>query len=271
MDVITIDVAINCWLIFWTTYWILGGLISWTTHVKGIREIVELQKVIYVLLINMMWTLLGIIILYFCPIRAMTDSHILIKFILTYFITEIWFYHIHLLIHHPQLYSKIHKLHHHKPMNKPYALTALYCTPYEAVILNVFATSIGPVIFQIPVPYLYFWYILISLNSLTSHSGLRVPYLIEETHDLHHLYYNCFYGLSVYLDWLYGTYLQKDVKEDREEIQKDVKEDREYIKEEIQATEEIHQIKETEEIHQIKEDEQIQQTQPSEENEQGDG
>jgi len=211
-DVITINVAINCWFVFWSTYWILGVLISWIAHIKNIRLVFDLKKVVSVLIVNMMWTLLGIIILYFCPLRAMTDSHILVKFILSYFLTEIWFYHVHLLIHHPQLYSKIHKMHHFKPMNKPYALTGLYCTPYEAVVLNVFATSLGPVIFQIPAPYLYIWYFLISLNSLTSHSGIVIPYLIEETHDLHHLHYDHFYALTVYLDWLYGTYKEKKEK-----------------------------------------------------------
>jgi len=214
-DNITINVAINCWVIFWLTYWIFGSLISWIAHVKNIRLVFELKKVVSVLLVNMVWTLLGIIILYFCPLRALTDSHIVVKFILSYFVTEIWFYHVHLLIHHPQLYSQIHKMHHFKPMNKPYALTGLYCTPYEAIVLNVFATSLGPVIFQIPSPYLYLWYILVSLNSVSSHSGVTIPYLIEESHDLHHLYYDRFYGLSVYLDWLYGTY-KRDFHEEKE-------------------------------------------------------
>ena len=213
MEVITVNVAITSWLVFWITYWVFGSLISWRTHVTNVRKVVELKKVISVLLINMLWSLLGIIILYICPLRAMTDSHIIIKFILTYFFTDIWFYHVHLLIHHPQLYTKIHKLHHFKPMNKPYALTALYCTPYEAVILNVFSVGLGPVIFQIPPPYLYLWYLIVSLNALFSHSGLYVPYLIEENHDLHHFHYNCFYGLTVYLDWIYGTMFQEKKEE----------------------------------------------------------
>jgi len=209
MDVITIDVALYCWLIFWITYWGFGSFLSWRTHVTGVRKVKDLGEVVSVVSINMVWTLFGIVLLYLFPLRAWTDVHVVIKLFLTYIVTDIWFYHFHIMIHHPQLYKKIHKLHHHEKMIEPYALTALYCSIYEAIFLNVFSTSLGPVIFQLPPPYIYIWYFLIALNSVATHSGLTIPYIIDGTHDKHHQSNRYYYGVSIYFDWIYGTY-QKD-------------------------------------------------------------
>ena len=203
MNVITIDIAIYTWIIFWTTYWTFGGLLTWKA--RNVRRIEKLYETISILCWNMLWTLLGIILLYCCPLRALTDSHIIIKFIFTYIIMDVWFYHVHIMLHHPQLYSKIHKLHHHGKMVQPYALTALHCTIYEAIFLNVFATSLGPIIFQIPPPYLYLWYFFVALNSVATHSGLSIPFFIDGAHDIHHRTLTHNYGISIYFDWIYGT------------------------------------------------------------------
>lgn len=216
MDVITIDIAVWAWVIFWTTYWIFGILITWKAHVSGIRRVKDLAEVVSVVMINMLWSLFGIVLLYLCPLRAWTDSHIVLKLFLVYIMTDIWFYHFHLLIHHPQLYKKIHKLHHHDKMMQPYALTALYCQPFEAIFLNVFSTSIGPVICQLPPPYLYTWYFLIALNSVATHSGITIPYILDGNHDKHHQNYNYYYGISIYFDWIYGT-LPEENRKDKEE------------------------------------------------------
>lgn len=205
MDAISIDVAIQAWCVFWMTYIIFGSLLSWRAHVTGVRKVVDKMEVFSVVFTNMLWSLPGILLLYLCPLRAWTNAHIIIKLILTYIITDVWFYHVHIMIHHPQLYKKIHKLHHHDKMMKPYALTALYCTPFEAIFLNIFSVSWGAVIFQIQAPYIYIWYFLVALNSVATHSGLYVPYLIDGSHDLHHKLFNYNYGVSPYLDWIYGT------------------------------------------------------------------
>ena len=202
-DILTINILIECYCIFWVTYWIVGCAVTYKMHIDNIRQVSELFEVISTVIINMIWTFLGIILLYYCPIRAMTDSHIVVKCILSYLLTEIWFYHVHLLIHHPHLYPKIHKLHHH--FSKPYSLVAMYCTPYEAIFLNLFATSLGPIMFQISTPIIYLWYFVVALNSIITHSGAKIPYLVSGDHDIHHSVYNKVYGLSVYLDWIYDT------------------------------------------------------------------
>ncbi len=151
----------------------------------------------------------------FVPLRALVDSHIIIKLVLNYILTDIWFYHVHIMMHHPQLYVKLHKLHH--KFNSTWSLTALYCTGYESIFLNVFATSLGPIIFQIPPPYLYIWYFFVSLNSLLTHSGIQISFLLDDSHDKHHKLFNYYYGVSGYLDMLYGT-VPKEEKEEKEEI-----------------------------------------------------
>ena len=81
----------------------------------------------------------------------------------------------------------------------------------------LFRSSLGPFIFQIPYPYLYIWFFLVSLNLLLSHSGLKIPFLIDNAHDDHHLYFNYNYGVSGYIDMLYGTSLPVDSNESKSE------------------------------------------------------
>jgi len=225
MDNININVAIYSWITFWLTYWIIGGSLSWYTHRINFRKMERLGEVVTILLINMFWSLFGVIFLCFMPLRALTDSHVLLKFILSYFLTDLYFYHVHIMLHHPQLYSKIHKMH-HTFQNNSYALIALYCTPYEAVVLNVFSVALGPVIFQIPAPYIYLWFSLVAFNTIFTHSGLTIPYLIENFHDLHHKLFTYNYGTNIYLDWIYGTYYsQLEVAAKLENLSKDSNKD----------------------------------------------
>lgn len=211
---ISLNTAINTWLIFWITYWIVGGILTLKGHFEEIRPVTHLEEVLNVLFINMGWTLLSTIFLYLLPIRSLVDIHIIFKFILSYIVTELWFYHTHIFAHHPSIYKHLHKLHH--KFKHPYALTALFCTGYEAIIINTFAGGLGPVLFQMETPYIYFWFVIISINATVTHSGYKISYLFDGTHDLHHTDFNCNYGTSIYLDKLYGTY-----KEPSNKIQND--------------------------------------------------
>ncbi len=204
---LTLNNYIVSWGLFWVTYWSLGSLISAYTHFSGVRKIFNLREVVFTVFYNMFWSLLAVICLYIVPIESkfFSELHVIIKMFCIYLCTELWFYHCHIMIHHPQLYIKIHKLHHCKNMNEPYALTALYCSPYETMFLNVVATSIGPILFQPPVILLYMWFVLVAINSLLAHSGLNIPYIFESYHDVHHSDYSKHYGLTTYLDWIYGT------------------------------------------------------------------
>ena len=112
METITINVAIYAWGVFWVTYWVVGGLLSWRAHVNNIRRVTKLKEVISVLGLNMMWTFIGVIILSSLPIRSKTDAHIIVKLFFTYVITDVWFYHLHYFSHNKQVYKYLHKKHH---------------------------------------------------------------------------------------------------------------------------------------------------------------
>tara|TARA_R110001599_G_scaffold348704_1_gene576199 strand:+ start:919 stop:1623 length:705 start_codon:yes stop_codon:yes gene_type:complete len=208
---ISLYVAVTTWSVFWGTYWTFGILISCLAHFKNIRPIESLHEVLSVLIVNMFWSFVAVILLYLSPLRAMTDSYLLTKFILTYILTDVWFFHVHVFLHHPQIYNKLHKFHHN--FRQPYALTALYCSPYECVVGNVFSAGLGCVIFQISAPYIYIWFFLVALNALFSHSGIHFPPFMDGSHDLHHEKFMYNYSLSTYLDSLYGTLYIDNIRE----------------------------------------------------------
>lgn len=198
MDIIN---ALYSWVIFWIVYWISGIVFSYANRKQ--RPLEKLGDVIEILLLNMIWTYFGTLGLFVLPIRLDIDSNILVKLLLTNLITEIWFYHVHLMCHHPALYKKVHKLHH--MFTQPYSLTGLYCSPYEAVICNVFAVGLGPVMLDITAPYLYIWFGLVALNTTFSHSGMKLKYLSDGSHDKHHHNFTTNFGTIGLFDWLYDT------------------------------------------------------------------
>lgn len=200
---ITLVDSIYVWMIFWITYWVSGIVLTFRTYYDGSRTVSNIAGVMITLLQNMVWTLLGTIVIFMSPIRAFTDYNILVKFIVCNVVAEIWFYHFHVFAHHPQLYKKLHKKHHE--FTSPYALTALYCTGYEAVVINVFAVGLGPVMVEMDLIYLYVWFILVALNSTITHSGYTLGKLINGSHDIHHVKFQTNYGTLGIMDHLYGT------------------------------------------------------------------
>jgi sterol desaturase/sphingolipid hydroxylase (fatty acid hydroxylase superfamily) len=206
MDVITLDIAFKCWIIFWANYWISGTLITFTAHILKIRKAQDFLKTLSIVSFNMIYSLIGTFLLYLLPLRMMIDYNIIIKLIIIYLVTDLWFYHAHIALHQLQFYRMFHKNHHE--FNKPYALTALYCSPFECIFLNSFAAGLGVTLVQLPPPYIYLWFFLVSLNSLLTHSGFYFPFLIDRRHDLHHVTFRYNYGISPIFDYIYGTNIQ---------------------------------------------------------------
>ena len=202
MSDLTFNNAMYSWLVYWIVYWISGTYLSWKGNT--IRPVVKLSKVLNTLGLNMVWTFIGSIFIFYIPLRLDTSFNIIIKLLLCNVITEIWFYHIHIMVHNPQLYKRFHKLHHE--FRYPYALTAMYCTGYEAVFCNLFAVALGPIMLNIPSPYLYIWFGLVSLNSTFTHSGFRLGWLMDGSHDIHHEYSTRNFGTLTIFDRIYGTY-----------------------------------------------------------------
>lgn len=192
-----------CWGTFWITYWISGIYLSYLSDksTTNCRKITDLDIVITNLFQNMFWSWISTNLIFLLPFRAFTDYNVLFKFVFCLLFTDMWFYHTHIMMHHRQLYIKIHKKHH--KFQYPYALTGAYCTGYESIICNLLSIGLGPIIVQLSSPYIYIWFILVALNSTLSHSGY---YIIERSHDLHHELFDCNYGTLGIFDKLYGTY-----------------------------------------------------------------
>lgn len=194
--------AIYSWGIFWVVYWVSGIYLTWRN--SEARPPTNLAKILNNLGLNMVWTFIGTIIMFYLPVRIINNLNTVNKLLLCNVITEIWFYHIHLMMHSSPLYKLVHKRHHE--YNQPFALTALYCTWYEAVICNVMAVGLGPILLSLSSPYLYIWFGLVALNSTFTHSGYKLGWLIDGSHDLHHSDFNFNFGTLTILDRIYGTY-----------------------------------------------------------------
>ncbi len=183
--VLNLSNAINCWGIFWTAYWISGIYLSYKAYyVNKICDIDRLGDVILSLFCNMFWTFVGTVVIFYLPVRITVDIHVIFKLLLS-----VLFYHSHYMIHNGVLYKRYHKKH-HEFTNNSYALVALYCTWYEAIFVNLFSASLGPVLLDLETPYLYFWYIAVALNSVLTHSGFTYGWLIDDSHDKHHTHFN---------------------------------------------------------------------------------
>ena len=48
---------------------------------------------------------------------------------------------------------------------------------------------------------------------MATHSGITIPYILDGSHDKHHQHFNVYYGISIYFDWIYGTYLEETTEE----------------------------------------------------------
>lgn len=186
--------------LFWFVYWTYGITLSIILDKYDVRKMYNLEKLLKNLLINMIFSYIFVYLLSFIPIRIFENCHDFIKILISLTIGETLFYHIHIMMHQNQLYPLLHKKHHE--FTKPFALSALYGTIYEMCILNTLSFAFGPIITQLKGNWLYIWVTIVSINAVTTHSG------IDNTsdHDIHHSKFNYNYGTLNFWDHLYGTY-----------------------------------------------------------------
>jgi sterol desaturase/sphingolipid hydroxylase (fatty acid hydroxylase superfamily) len=199
------------YLSFWLPHWIFGIILSLLSHkgyFGGTRKITDLYLVVKNVMINMIFLWIATNVVFILPFRMFINVHIALKYLICLLFTETWFYHVHLLLHHPQLYGKFHKLHH--TYVKPYSLTALYSTPYEAILCNMLSVSICPILVALPPVHMYIWFAIVAFNATFTHSGYKLEIfgvtLINGAHDTHHRVFTKNYGTLQIFDRLYGTY-----------------------------------------------------------------
>lgn len=121
---------------------------------------------------------------------------------------EVWFYYSHRALHSKKLYGKVHKKHHE--YTAPFALAAIYCTPLEMVLSNLWPFLGVASVFRFHVFFTYCWVANAVMGTQTHHSGHKWPWMTildhqPHVHDLHHEKFNVNFGNVGLLDALHGT------------------------------------------------------------------
>jgi len=142
--------------------------------------------------------------LYTLPSLQTTLLHILVCMLSH----DMFFYYSHRLLHHKAIYKYIHKVHHE--WTSPVSITAIYAHPVEHMMLNISVSS-GAFLMGSPLPVLWLWFCLITMQVMNDHCGYHFPlFFSPEFHDFHHLKFHTSYGWYGIWDWIHGTDEQFD-------------------------------------------------------------
>ena len=116
---------------------------------------------------------------------------------------DIIFYIGHRIIHHPLLYSRIHKMHHTTYANS--AISGHYMGSVDYILEFILPFFIPIYLLNEDVLLFYTFCIIAQINGLVSHSGYNLPFTpYDKTHLYHHLYFDCNYGVF-FMDYLFST------------------------------------------------------------------
>lgn len=89
-------------------------------------------------------------------------------------------------MHHPLLYSKIHKQHHQ--FYATVGIAAEYASPIETVFSSALPTFAGPILFGSHPYSLWFYFALRMWETIESHSGYDFPWSIWSLFDWQGMY-----------------------------------------------------------------------------------
>ena len=118
-------------------------------------------------------------------------------------VEEVCFYGLHRLFHTKVLY-RFHKIHHE--WKAPVAYTAIYAHPLEHFVVNLLPSILVPVCMSIHYDVMLCFLFLMITNTLLVHSGYAWTSGVRH-HDAHHERFNVNYGITGWMDYLFGTSL----------------------------------------------------------------
>ncbi|ETW08207.1 hypothetical protein, variant [Aphanomyces invadans] len=119
-------------------------------------------------------------------------------------VEEFLFYYSHRMFHTRALYATYHKKHHE--FTAPIGVAAVYCTPVEMAVANVFPLMAGPVLMGSHVTTTTAWFCVALINTVQTHSGYDFPFMAcPRAHDFHHETFNENFGVLGVLDTVHHT------------------------------------------------------------------
>jgi methylsterol monooxygenase len=137
--------------------------------------------------------------------------------IVLFFVSEVWFYYVHRLLHeNKKLYAYVHKIHH--TWTAPVALVATYAHPLEHIVGNLGAVAIGPTLCCSHSAVTLAYGLLFQIEAYAHHSG----YWSDDMgfHDLHHEKFHMNFGITGFMDYLHGTYRTKGLIDSKMDTRK---------------------------------------------------
>lgn len=194
------------WMSYWLTYILIGVLTDDSSLVSLLPNYhVSNKKLINILSINIIISLALIPIVSNIPVLIILPDTIfgyVLRWILSFIISDIWLYFTHRLFHTTLLY-KYHKMHH--IFVNPHKLAGLYVHPLEFIISNHLSMMI-PLKIISNQNLLFMETAFVAFDILMSHAGKDYIHPSTSYHALHHQYMNCNYGFLYLCDVLFGTY-----------------------------------------------------------------
>jgi len=175
---------------------------------KRDRHLPSEWKILSAIWISLLNQLIGLFLSDWVIPHCLTESSVdgfgvIARMIFYAMIGDQWFYWTHRIMHRRWLYTRIHYIHHQ--WTYPMAISTIYAHPIEHVVCNLGATVIGPLIWPTSLFCMTVWVMVATFNAVLGHSGLNLPLMSVEKHDLHHRLLNCNYGTFGLSDYAYKT------------------------------------------------------------------
>lgn len=125
--------------------------------------------------------------------------------IVNYILSDCYFYVGHRLLHTKYLYEKVHKMHHR--FYAPIAAESVYCTTVEMIFVNIMTILFPCVIQGVNIYILYLWFLISIVYTTLVHCGYYISHMELISHDKHHQFIICNYGISGLCDRIFNTKL----------------------------------------------------------------